>query len=211
MRARSIASCVGLALLMSAPAVAQEHGQVGLSMGYPASVGILWHVSDRVAIRPEISLVQSSTTTTVVTTVTFTTPAGTQTQTTQGEFTTDSTNVGTGVSGLFYLWKRESLSAFVTSRYAYTRGTGATSGSGVAGTPTEITTSNHVVSGSFGAQYALGRRFSVFGEIGLGYTDTRVDNASAISVSPNGSSTISATSTHGVSTRSGAGVVFYFR
>jgi hypothetical protein len=198
-------------VLLAAPVGAQEHGQVGLSMGYPASVGIVWHVADRVALRPEISFVQSSTVTTATSTLTFTGPFGPQTQTTQAQFTTDSTTVGTGVSGLFYLWKRDSLSAFVTPRYAYSRGTGTTVASGVAATPTEITTSNHFVSGSFGAQYALGRRFSVFGEIGLGYIDTRVDNASAASVSPNGSSTISETSSHGVSTRSGAGVVFYFK
>jgi len=210
MRAHQIVSWVGLTVLLSAPAFAQEHGQVGLSMGYPASVGILWHVSDRVAIRPEISLVQNSTATTVITSVTVTTPAGTQTQTTQGEFTTDTTTVGTGVSGLFYVWKRESLSAFVTPRYAYSRGTGTTSGSGVGGTPTEITTSNHLVSGSFGAQYAFGSRFTVFGEIGLGYTHGSVDNGAPVSLSPGGAANSSRTTSHGVSTRSGAGVVFYF-
>jgi hypothetical protein len=68
----------------------------------------------------------------------------------------------------------------------------------------------HFISGSFGAQYALGRRFSVFGEIGLGYTRTSVDNEPTSSVSP-GASTGSAATSHGIAARSGAGVVFYFR
>ena len=210
MRTRSIASLVALlTFLLAVPVFAQEHGQVGLSMGYPASVGVVWHISDRLAIRPEISLIQSSTDTTAITTITFTTPLGIQTQSTRAEFTTDSTTVGTGVSALFYVWKREALSAFVTPRYAYNRGTSTTTGGGT-GTPTEGTAKNHVISGSFGAQCALGPRFSVFGEIGLGYTRSRVDNVPTGSLSP-GASTGSETTSHGVSTRSGAGVVFYFK
>ena len=71
---------------------------------------------------------------TAVTTLTFSTPSGTQTQQmTRGQFMTDSTTVGTGVSALFYVWKQEALSAFVTPRYAYTSGTSTTAGSGTAG------------------------------------------------------------------------------
>jgi hypothetical protein len=213
MRTRSIASSVGLlAVLLAAPASAQEQGQVGVSMGYPASVGVVWQVADRVAIRPEISLVQTSTDITTVTTLTFTTPSGTQTQQiTRAQFETDSTTVGAGVSALFYLWKQEALTAFLTPRYAYTRGTGTTAGSGAAGAPFDITTKSRFVGGSFGAQYALSRKFSVFGEIGLGYTHSRVDNASTSGGFASGTSTTSTeTMSHGVSTRSGAGVVFYF-
>src|SRR4029079_161503 len=129
----------------------------------------------RVAIRPEMSFVQTSTDTTTITTLTFTTPLGIQTQTTRAQFTTDNTTVGTGVSGLFYLWKREALSAFVTPRYAYNRGTSTTTGGGIA-LPTDGAVTQPLSSGAFGAEYALGRRFSVFGEIGLGYTRTSVDN-----------------------------------
>ena len=33
---------------------AQDNPRVGLTMGYPTSIGVLWHVTDRIAIRPEI-------------------------------------------------------------------------------------------------------------------------------------------------------------
>jgi hypothetical protein len=212
MRTRSIASCLGLlALLLPVPVLAQERGQVGVSMGYPASAGVVWHVADRLAIRPEISLVQNSNDVTAVTTLTFSGPSGTQTQqTTRTQFETDSTTVGAGVSVLFYLWKQEALSAFVTPRYVYTRGTSTTE-SGAVGAPTDITTTNHFVSGSFGAQYALSRKFGVYGEIGLGYTRSRVKNASTTGLVLGATSTSTETTGHGVSSRSGAGVVLYFK
>lgn len=218
MKARSVASFVWIvAVLPAAPAHAQDHGQVGLSMGYPASVGIVWQVADRFAVRPEISLVQSSTVNLTTLTVTFTTPFNTQTQTTQTQLTIDSTTVGTGVSALFYVGKREGLSTYVSPRYAYTRGTGTTvatstsTGSGTAApSTTETATRSHVVTGSFGAQYALSRRFCVFGEIGLGYTHGKASPESSPSSSPSTTSRSESTN-HAVSTRSGVGVVFYFR
>jgi hypothetical protein len=206
---------LGLPLLLAAPASAQERGQIGVSMGYPASVGVVWRVADRFAVRPEISLVQGSSATTSTTTLTISSPFGsqTQTQTTQTQITTDSTTVGAGVSGLFYLWKRDALSAFVSPRYAYTRGSNTTTGSGAVASVNETTSRSQFFSGSFGAEYALGRRFSVFGEIGLGYTrgtltSPPVSGSQAPGVS---ASTGSESTNHNISTRSGVGVVFYFR
>ena len=36
-------------------AVAQEKGQTGLTMGYPATIGLIWHIGDSAALRPEFS------------------------------------------------------------------------------------------------------------------------------------------------------------
>jgi hypothetical protein len=33
---------------------------IGVTMGYPSSVGVLWHVTDGVALRPELSFVHTS-------------------------------------------------------------------------------------------------------------------------------------------------------
>ena len=54
--------------------------------------------------------------------------------------------------------------------------------------------------GSFGAQYAMGSKFSVFGEVGLGYSR---------SISPT-SSIYSKTTSTTWSTRTGVGVIVYF-
>ena len=39
---------------------AQEKGKTGVTLGYPASIGLLWHVTDRIAIRPEFSFAFTS-------------------------------------------------------------------------------------------------------------------------------------------------------
>ncbi len=41
-------------------AYAQDDPRVGLTMGYPTSVGVLWHVTDRIAIRPGDRLLQDT-------------------------------------------------------------------------------------------------------------------------------------------------------
>jgi hypothetical protein len=63
-----------------------------------------------------------------------------------------------------------------------------------------IRSSSSSIFGSFGAQYALGRRFSVFGEVGLGYS--RQSLRSPLSQTRS--------EAHAVTTRSGAGVILYF-
>jgi hypothetical protein len=47
---------LGLGLGVSGTAAAQERGRVGLTVAHPASVGLIWHPSDRVAIRPDLNL-----------------------------------------------------------------------------------------------------------------------------------------------------------
>src|SRR5438105_2116566 len=48
----------GLLLLTGRAAGAQDAGSIGVTMGYP-SIGVIWHASDKVAIRPEVSLTGS--------------------------------------------------------------------------------------------------------------------------------------------------------
>lgn len=51
---------VAVLLCASLPAAAQESGQVGVAMGYPGSIGIIWHASERMAIRPDFNVAQTS-------------------------------------------------------------------------------------------------------------------------------------------------------
>ena len=84
-RAFSIAAmsaCVMVAGVVRADA--QEKGQAGITMGYPASIGVLWHLSDRVAIRPEFSFTNTDSSSVSLVS------AGTQ-----------FWSLGTGVSALF--------------------------------------------------------------------------------------------------------------
>ena len=167
--------------------VAQETGKVGLTMGFPGSIGVLWHATDNLAVRPEISFSWSSSEI--------------------GSSESDVSTFSTGASVLFYLRKWENLATYASPRYAFARTT--SSSDAAFGGESERTSRSHLFSGSFGAQYWLGQRFSAFGELGLAYQRSSSD--SNIDVPPGFPIDFSTefTSTS-FGTRSFAGVVFYF-
>jgi hypothetical protein len=183
-----------------ADAAAQEAGQVGVTMGYPASIGVIWHVSDRIAVRPEVSLQQISTTSTAVITSLVGSGGNVTTTTTTIESTSDQWNTAFGASGLFYLQQWEALRTYVSPRFSYSRSTSSSTTSN-SGSSNEFTSNTYFVSGSLGAQYSLGKRFGVYGELGFGYSHQSTTNSFA----PAGSNT-----GHTVSTRSGVGAILYF-
>ncbi|HZT76028.1 MAG TPA: hypothetical protein VFA27_05185 [Vicinamibacterales bacterium] len=206
---------IGMLFVWTAAAAAQDAGQVGLTMGYPASIGVIWHVSDRVAVRPEISLQQiaSMSTSVITSSIGFGSDVTTVTNTTQT--TTDQWAVGVGASALFYVHRWDALRTYVSPRFVYTRNastnvgslTAAATSSAIIVFPntspqtTEFTQQSYFVSGSFGAQYAVGAHFGVFGEVGFGYSH----NTTASDEPGAGNS-----SGHTMSTRSGVGVILYF-
>jgi outer membrane protein W len=168
--------------LASGTARAQERGDSGITMGYPASVGFVYHLTDRLAVRPEVSFTFSDSSS-----------EGTATL-----LTTDSTQVGTGVSVIFYLAHHDKLRTYVSPRYTYTHAR-STSESPFSGT-SRTTIASHTVAGTFGAQYALHDRFGVFGEVGVGYT-SQSNTSGVIDVR---------VETDSFASRTGVGVIFYF-
>ena len=178
-------------LVTAAPASAQEKGQVGLVMGYPASVGVQFHLSDGVAIRPE---------------VTFSTASGTTTYTgdnfIEPETNSDATAFGIGLKALFYLKKWDSLHAFVTPGFVYAR---STTTNRYSTNSNKSTSNSYQVLGSFGAQYALSRRFGILGEVGVQYSD--VENDSTLAAGTSGTSS----SSKSFGTRAAVAVVFYLK
>ena len=182
MRALSIVALGACVMAVgTARAGAQEKGQAGITMGYPASVGVLWHVSDRVAIRPECSF-----------SWTDGSSAGIIASSTQ------FWSFGTGVSALFYAPAHDNLRTYVSPRFTYTRSQGDSDTSA-------STTTAYSFAGMFGAQYALGRRFGIFGEVGVGYArqggSTTTQFLGQTRTESNGNT---------IGTRSGVGVVLYF-
>lgn len=182
MRAPKIAVTVCVfAVLATTTATAQDAGRVGLATGYPASIGILWHVSERTAVRPEISFTTNSSSSQSLI-----------------DATSDFSSFNTGISVLFFSPLRDNLKLYAAPRFGYSRTSGSTE-------VTESTTDIYSIGGSFGGHYALGRRFALFGEAGVQYshqvgslkssalpaiqTKSRADN---------------------VGTRTGVGVVIYF-
>jgi hypothetical protein len=196
MRSRLVVSSRFVAVLVmvfgfSTHAFAQEKGKLGLTMGYPSSVGIVYHVTDKLAIRPELNIAQASTETNV--------PAIAGISIGTSTVTSSSWAIGTGVSGLFYVRQWDDLHLYVSPRWTY--GHVSASGSGLtSGDDNSVNTWS--LTGSIGAQYALGKRFGVFGEVGFGYQHSHeAGGGSPIQVEVNG---------HVVGTRTGAGVILYF-
>jgi hypothetical protein len=175
---------VAMSLFGARSALAQESGAVGVTMGFPASIGVIWHVTDKVAIRPELSFAHASTESAATGPIDIVT-------------STESDSVQFGVSALFYLQKRDSLRTYVTPRYSYASSESSAAGP-LAGLTLEIESREHSFGGSFGAQYNLGERFAVFGEIGLIYTSIET---TGLTLDREGSA---------FGTRSGVGVTLYF-
>ncbi len=152
-------------------------------MGYPASIGLVYHISDKIAVRPDFAFSHSSG----------------ETDIQIGTLTSDSSSFSVGVSALFYLREWDKLRTYVTPRYGFTRSSSDTD-SVALGSSVHTSTTTHAFGGLFGAQYSLHRHFSVFGEVGANVTHgTGTSNSS--------STTSTSTS---ITSRTGAGVIFYF-
>jgi hypothetical protein len=167
---------------------AQDKGDTGVTMGYPAAVGIVHHISDRFAIRPEITFSVASSSSDV---------AGSTSE-------SDTWTLGVGASGILYLRQWDRLRSYFSPRYAYFRGETTSTTSiflpVVDNAENTTTSSQHQIVGSFGAQFAAHDKFSVYGEVGIGFTRQR--SRSELS---GGRGT-----GNQLGTRSGVGVIFYF-
>ena len=165
-----LAAMIGAAVvvLSGSSVLAQEGGQVGLTMGYPTAVGVVWHASDRVGFKGEVNFSHSSSEL-----------DGSPFLITR-ETHTDS--FGFGVAGQFYISRNDDVSTYVSPRFAYSRITVTSEGSdfvtpldsiSVPSLDTRSELSSYSFAGSFGAQYSPNRRFSVFGELGLNFARSR--------------------------------------
>jgi hypothetical protein len=160
MKGRSVC-VIGLVLfgLRATPARAQDKGDVGLTISTPAAIGVIWHATPRLAIRPEVSF------------------AFTETDGDGTSSDVSSSSITFGASALFYTARWDDLRLYVSPRYTYSHAsTDLQSGA----LSIDSTLSSWGLSGSIGAQYSLGSRFAVFAEAGLLYTSQRSDSLSPI-------------------------------
>jgi hypothetical protein len=181
----------GLAVFLHcSPTNAQENGGVRLTFAYPTSVGLLWPNSKTCALRPELAGAVRSGEATITSGTSETSPSG----------SSDSRSLGAGVSALFYVRQWDALRAYLTRRFAYTRSTTTRD-------TADNVTSGYLVAGSFGFEHALGRRFGLFAELGVGYDRQRGSNKSSLLGTI---TTIESTATT-VGPRSGIGAIFRFQ
>ena len=196
MRGRVLLGVVVLTMAARS-AAAQQAGDVGVTMGYPGAVGVVWHVTDGIAIRPDVALTRSTSETTTSATGSFGGSGLSSTSTSEGWGTT------VGLSVLLNVRTIERLRLYLAPRLAYAHST-ADNETGLTGALTGFTATTRGVlaSGSFGSQYSVHDRFAVFGELGLQYT-----TQTTTSDFP-GSRTEADGTTFGL--RSAVGVTFYF-
>jgi hypothetical protein len=206
------------------PAMAQDSGAVGVTMGYPSSVGVMWHVTERFALRPEVSFSTSTNETPLLFGLSSITGPSTSSSSVS---TSTSSTIGVGISGLFYVGKWDALRAYVAPRFVYTRSSGTSEYTSepfvvnpsfgtaygpltpvTVTTKTESTLTSKSGMGLFGASYSLHERFTVFGEVGFGYSTS--GSKSTSTPEPDLDILVSGGGSHGWSTRTGAGVIFYF-
>ena len=191
---RYLVLCTVLIAVVPSSARAQEKHKAGITMGFPAAVGVLWHLNEKVALRPELTFGGSSSETSITTTTT--TPIS---------INSDNWSVGTGVSALFYLKTEDKLRTYVSPRFIYSHTSSSSDTSGLTTVPgqtsVDLSQSGDAWGGigSFGAQYAVGDRFTVFGEFGFGFTHSSTSR-SATGASGSGNAW---------GTRGGVGIVYY--
>lgn len=184
---RLLSLTTGLFLFACGTAGAQEPGKAGAVLGIPGSFGIIWHATEKVAVRPDFSFTRT----------TLDTPVS-----------SSAWSFGTNVSVLLYLRKYDNVRTYVSPRFSYARTSSTVSVSSATQavlTEQTTTTSTSGGAGLFGAQYSPSARFSVFGEAGLSFshrsTEPLVNNATTSTGKLTG---------NGWGTTGNVGVIFYF-
>ncbi len=165
---RRLAFTAALALGTPVLAAAQDHGKVGLTLGFPGDVGVLWHVSESIAVRPAVTFSHSS----------ADSSAG---------GSSDGWGAGFSLSALFYVKKYDNVRAYLSPQFDYSHVSTSVTPSSAPGPVANVTTatttttsSNTGGGGAFGAQYTPTPHFSVYGELGLAFQHHRTNLASSL-------------------------------
>lgn len=177
---RFISLTAGFVLAGCIAAGAQDKGKAGVAIGYPGGIGILWHATDTVAVRPDFSFSHNTT-----------------------EDSSSGSVFGADLSVLFYVKKYDNVRTYVSPRFTYSRASTTVTPTSTQSTLPEITTTSTNTGGGgvFGAQYSPIARFSIFGELGLAFTHRQTKSAALPQL------TASKGNTWG--TTAGVGIVFY--
>jgi len=178
------------------PVAAQEAGDVGVTMGYPGAIGVVWHITDRVAVRPDLTLSRT-------TSESRTTGGLFEGQSLAASNTSEGWGSAVGLSALVNVRTIERLRLYLSPRLAYSYSS-SDNETGLTGSLSAFTatTTGLVASGSFGTQYNVHDRFAIFGELGLQYTSLTTESDFPGSRNESDSTTLGL--------RSAVGVTFYF-
>ena len=163
---------------------AQDGGRIGLTIGYPADVGVICRLSDWLSIRPEISLSRTS----------LSQDGALAGVAIDSHVTT--TQLRPAVSLLVHLRRWDNVQTYLVPSIEWDH-TGMSSSLPA---PTTGVTSATTLSGSggLGVQFVPARHFGAFGEVGISYSHSKT---SLLGV---------ASTTSSLGTRAGVGVILFF-
>jgi len=184
---------VALVLFAAAPVSAQDERRVGVVAAYPASFGVLWQVTDGLALRGDGSFDWSTFESASTISLGLTTSLGSgSSQTTTFRSEASNRDLAFGVSALIDLHRRDQFRVYVAPRVAlgFSKTTLTTTQDPpsslsrlMAPEPTTRTSRIPAFDLMLGASTRIGERFGVFGEIGAGYSrmlgDESADEISA--------------------------------
>jgi hypothetical protein len=186
MRVTSIVMFCALMFGGASAASGQTDNKWGLVMAFPTSAGLQWDAGARLTLRGDAAfdwgVVEQISSSTAI--FSNGVPVSASTQTSDFRHST----LSVGVSGLVTVARYEQLRLYVTPRVAWRRvhssftlqddTPGSISIPGI--NLSDSTTTNGLeVEGSFGANYRLGDRFSIFGETGIGLTSPTSSSSSS--------------------------------
>ena len=184
-RVARLSSLVTIAVMMCGTARAQEPGKIGITMGYPASVGVIWEATKTIAIRPVVTF------------------AGMSSDANGLTSQSSSWAVGMNLSALLYVKKYDNVRTYVSPSYRYSHSSSSiTPSTTITGGVSNVDTSlnSNGASGTFGAEYAPGSRVRIYGEVGFAFTHMTSSSSSGSGLSVSGNSW---------GTTAGVGFVFY--
>lgn len=187
--ARVIALSSALVLAAASAASAQDERRVGLVMGFPTTVGVLWQVSDRFALRVDGSYNGTSADIEGVDDSLTTTPSPVPAFeiSIRQEISTQSASIG--ASFLFDLHRQDQFRIYLAPRVGLgILQTESTTTIDISLVPTfpgvpprdsetkrSETSYSPVFDALLGASSRIGDRFGVFGEAGFSYTQTTTE------------------------------------
>jgi len=185
MRTGRVFATLAVLACSACPTFAQDAGKIGLAMAYPAAFGIVWHATDKIAIRPSVTFGGSST---------------------EGSATTSggsAWNVGTTIAALFYVKKYDNVRTYISPSYRYSH-TSTTihppSASASLVGDLNSTANTNGGAGTFGAEFAATTHFSIIGEVGFAFSRVTQKSMVVQNVTVNGKSW---------GATAGVGLVFY--
>ena len=139
-RATVLALSSIMLIALAGRAAAQDRGAAGISMGYPANIGFVFHVSEPFALRPEISFSRSTT----------------DQDTSFADIRSETSTFDIGISGIHYIGRWDKLRIYLSPGYSYRRAKGTFSTDNVVETDSTSATA-HIFRGSFGTQSRASR------------------------------------------------------